>query len=197
MRIPNLLTGNYNSLVFSIFSRLVAVYFIWTFHQHVGFPPAKDLTITSVAYLVLFVFFTILPFARRLKIGKILEFEAKVKEVRQEVREVREETRQLISTVSTVANSMSSTIKQTIHFGVPGKEEGEIAEEKLSEVITDPPEPTAHQRDIQALLSAEESDIHYALARLRIDIERELRRVLGKRLEFDGPSAVRGKFLSV
>ena len=197
MQIPKLLTDNYRSLLFSIISRLVAVYFIWTFHHHVGFPPTKELTITSGAYLILFVFFMILPFARRLKIGKILEFEAKVKEVRQEVREVREETRQLISTVSNVANSISSTISQTINFGVPEKVEGEIAEEKLSEAISDPPEPSDHQRDIQALLSAGESDIHYALARLRIDMERELRRVLGKRLDIGDPSAMRGAFLSV
>ena len=197
MQILKLLADNYKSFLFSIFSCLVAVYFIWAFHQHVEFPPTKDLTITSVAYLILFVFFIILPFSRRLKIGRILEFETKVKEMRQEVREVREETRQLISTVSTVANSMSSTISQTIQFGIPEKEEAEIAEEKLSEVITDPPEQRDHQRDIQALLSAGESDIHYALARLRIDMERELRRILRKHSEFCDPSSMQGSFLSV
>ena len=38
--------------------------------------------------------------------------------------------------------------------------------------------------------------MHYALARLRMDLERELRRVLGRRLAIDDPSRMRGRFLS-
>ena len=45
-------------------------------------------------------------------------------------------------------------------------------------------------------MGAGDSDVHYALARLRMDLERELRRVLGKRLESNDPTRMRGRFLS-
>ena len=55
-KIYSFLKANY----FSIFSRLIAVYFIWVFHKHVEFPPTELLTFTSTTYLALFIFFLVL-----------------------------------------------------------------------------------------------------------------------------------------
>ena len=45
-----------------ILSGATSVYFLWVFHKHVGFPPTKPLTGSSVLYLALFVVFLLAPF---------------------------------------------------------------------------------------------------------------------------------------
>ena len=182
---------------FSVLSRLIAVYFIWVFHQHVGFPPAVPLTFTSTTYLALFIFFLVLPFAQRIKLGQIIEFEAKIEQVQADIKEVRTETRELISTVSIVANTISNSMNQSVVVNLlPKSEEARVAREKLSEVLTQEPEPTIQEKEILNYMDTG-SDMHYVLARLRMDLERELRRVLGEHLESDYSSKMQGKVLSV
>lgn len=183
----------------SILSWLIATYFVWAFHLQVGFPPIVPLTLTGTTYLTLFIFFLILPFAQRLKFGKFIEFEAKVEQVRADVKEVRTETRELISTISAVANSISASVNQqnfVINNNVPSIEEAQAARQDLSEVLPHPTEQTGQEEDFHEVSSAEDSDVHYALARLRMDLERELRRILGKRLSTDDPAKMQGRFLS-
>ena len=180
----------------SVLSRLIAVYFIWAFHLNVGFPPTAPLTFSAITYLVLFIFFFVLPLAQRVGLGKLIEFEAKVEQVRADVREVRTETRELISTVSVVANGISASMNQSVVVTLPRMDEVLAAREELSSVLRYPQEPTKQGRDILEYLGADESDVHYVLARLRMNLERELRRILGKRLESDDPSKMRGEFLS-
>ena len=179
----------------SILSLLVGAYFIWVFHLHVGFPPTAPLTPTAATYLAFSIFFLVLPFAQRLKLGKLIEFEAKVEQVRADVREVRTETRELISTVSVVANAISASMNQSVTVNIPGMEEAERARAELSEAATQRPEPAAQEDDISEYLSAGDSDIRYALARLRMDLERELRRVLAAHLATDDPPRIRRRFL--
>ena len=100
--------------VWSILSGLASLYFLWVVHQHVGFPPTKPLTPTSAIYLALFVFFLAAPFVQRLRLGRLIEFEAKVEEVRTDMKEVRTETRELISTVSAVATAISASVNQSV-----------------------------------------------------------------------------------
>ena len=180
----------------SALSLLIAVYFIWTFHLHVGFPPTAPLTPTAATYLAALIFFLVLPFAQRLKLGKLIEFEGKVEQVRADVREVRTETRELISTVSVVANAISASMNQNVVVNFPRIEEAKEAREELSEALSQRPEPERQERDILEYLDTGDSDMHYGLAHLRMDLERELRRVLGKRLETDDPSRMRSKFPS-
>ena len=81
-----------------------SLYFLWVFHLHVGFPPSNPLTPTSVVYLALFVLFLLAPFVQRFRLGRLIEFDAKVEEVRSDMEDVRTETRELISTVSRCCN---------------------------------------------------------------------------------------------
>ena len=186
------LKANYSS----IFSRLIAVYFIWVFHRHVGFPPTGQLTFTSTIYLALFIFFLVLPFAQRIKLGKLIEFEAKVEQVREDIKEVRTETRELISTMSIVANAISNSMNQSVVVNLPKPEEVQAAREKLSEALTKPPEPTTQKEKVLDYIDAGGPDVHYALARLRMDLEKELQRVLDNHPKSDCPSRMRGKILS-
>ena len=195
MKMPSIQVKTYWNLLFPVFSRFVAVYFIWAFHQLAGFPPDKDLSTASMSYLVLFIFFMVLPLAQRIRIGKFLEFEAKVKRVEEEVRDVRTETRQLVSTISAVANTISSSVRQTVVLNFSA-EERERARAGMADIDVEGVEPQAQKREIQRLLDADGSDVNYALARLRMDLEQELRRVLGKRLSVDDPISFEGKYLT-
>ena len=181
---------------FSIFSRLIAVYFIWVFHRHVGFPPTEQLTYTSTTYLTLFIFFLVLPFTQRIKLGKLIEFEARVEQVQADIKEVRTETRELISTVSIMANTISNSINQSIVVNLPGTEEAQVAREDLSEVLTQEPEATVQEKERLDYIETGDSNMHYALVRLRADLERELRRILDKHLESEYSSKMRARFLS-
>jgi uncharacterized protein YoxC len=51
---------------------------------------------------VLFIFFLLLPQAKKLKLGKLIEYEAKIDEVKKEVQEFKEETRQILSMQNTI-----------------------------------------------------------------------------------------------
>ena len=189
------LKANYLSVI-SLISPLIAVYFILVFHLHVEFPPTAPLTPTAATYLALSIFFLVLPFAQRLKLGKLIEFEAKVEQARADVKEVRTETRELLSTVMASVNAISASMNQSVVVNIPGPEEAMRAREELSGAPIQHPEPDRQERDILEYLEAGDSDMHYVLARLRMDLERELRRILGKHLEVDGPSKMRSKFLS-
>ena len=181
----------------SIVSRLIAVYFFWAFHIHVGFPPTGFLTYTAATYLVLFIFFLVLPFTKRIKLGKLIEFEAKVEQVQADIKEVRTETRELISTVSSVVNSISVSANQSVAVNLPGPEEAREAQEQLSIAHTKSPNLTREERESLAYLGAADSlEMNYALAHLRIDLERELRRIVGQNVESDVILGMRGGFLS-
>ena len=63
--------------IIQLSSLAIAAYFFYVFHSVVGFPPTKDLNSTSTTYLVISIFFFLLPLAKSLKLGKLLEYEAK------------------------------------------------------------------------------------------------------------------------
>ncbi len=181
----------------SIVSRLIAIYFLWAFHIHVGFPPTGYLTYTAITYLALFVFFFALPLAKRLKLGKLVEFEAKVEQVRADIKEVRSETRELISTVSSVVNSISVSNTQSVVLAFPGIEAMKEAGKLLSIAVPESADLTRKEKDsIAEFLDEDSLDMNYALAHLRMDLERELRRITGNQADFHTILGQRGKFRS-
>ena len=178
---------------FSTLSRLIAIYFIWAFHLQVGFPPITPLNLTSIIYLVLFIFFFVLPFAQRFKFGELIEFEAKINQVRADVQEVRSETRELISIVSNVTNAISTTMNQNVTVNLTGMVE---ARDELLAALTQSNKSTRAEREFQEYWDAVDSDVNYALARLRMDLEREIRRILSKHIEAGDLQKSQRKFLS-
>ena len=182
--------------LWAVLSVLASLYFLWVVHQYVSFPPTKPLTATSATYLALFVFFLAAPFVQRLRLGSLIQFEAKIEEVKSEVNEVRTETRELISTVSAVATAVSASVKQSVVVNFPSPEWAQAAREEMSTAFGDAPEPAEQDDDSREYMDLTVSDPNFALARLRMDIEGELRRILGERLSTDVPSKIRGRFLS-
>lgn len=192
MRVLRFLARN----LWPILSGAASLYFLWVFHEHVGFPPTEPLTPTSSLYLGLFVLFLLAPFVQRFRLGRLIEFDSKVEEVRSDMKEVRTETRELISTVSAVATAISASVNQSVVLNFPSSEWAQAAREEMSTAFGDTPEPERQENDIREYLDLSASDLNVALARLRMDIEGELRRILGKRQSTEDPSRMRGKFLS-
>ena len=192
LKIWHFLANNFWPLI----SGSISLYFLWVVHQHIGFPPTKPLTTSSAIYLALFVLFLLAPFVQRFKLGQLIEFETKVEEVRSDIKEVRTETRELISTVSAVATAISASVNQNVVLNFPSAEWAQAAREEMSKAFGGAPELARQEDDFREYMDLSELDLNYALARLRMDIERELRRILGKRQSTDDPSKMRGKFLT-
>ena len=179
-----------------ILSGAASLYFLWVFHKHVGFPPTEPLTPTSALYLGLFVLFLLAPFVQRFRLGQLIEFESKVEEVRSDIKEVRTETRELISTVSAVATAISASVNQSVVLNFPSSEWAQSAREEMTTAFGDAAEPERQEDSIREYLDLSASDLNFALARLRMDIEKDLRRILGKRQSTEDPLRMRDKSLS-
>ena len=182
--------------LFRLISLIFAGYFLYIFHLNVGLPPEKDISTTSITYLILFIFFLLLPQAKSIKLGKFLEYEAKITEIKKEVQEFKDETRQIISMQNMLISTVTNTLNQNINITIPGLKEAEEAKEELDEAIKEPERSSEIEDKIQQFLASTGGDINLALAKLRIDIERELRKILGKKTETEDATQMRGPFLS-
>lgn len=178
-------------------SILVAAYFFYVFHSMVGFPPEKELNTTSITYLIISIFFFLLPLAKKIKLGKLLEYEAKVNEIKNEVKEFKDESRQILSMQNTLINTVSNTINQNININLPGEGEIQEAKEQLNKTIKKPTSPVRMDEEIKDYLASEDDDINFALVKLRVDIERELRRILEKRPSTEETGEAKSKFFPV
>lgn len=181
---------------FRITSIALSIYFLCVFHSIVGLPPKKDLDPTSTTYLIVSIFFLLLPLAKTLKLGKLLEYEAQVQEVKNDVREFRDEIRQQIILQSSLINTVTNTLSQNININLPGKNEIDEANRELANTLEDMPSELDLESEINQFLVSQEADLNLALAKLRMDIEKELRRILIKKLDTSDPTRIKGKFLS-
>lgn len=185
-----------STIIFRIPCLGLAGYFFYVFHHAVGMPPEKPLTASTTLYLVVSLFFFLLPFAKKLKLGSLLEYEAKIEALKADVRDFKEEVRQLVLLQNNLISTVSNTLSQNINISVPDLKEAREAKEELNETILEPVEPIAIEKKIENFLATEGSDLTFALAKLRIELERELRRILGMRVETSDPLRMKGGFIS-
>ena len=79
-------------------------------------------------------------------------------------------------------------MNQSLNVYLPGSDETSGAQEAIGSALGDAPAPT-HDDNVLAYLRGDDSDVHVALARLRMDLERQLRRVLERQLADDALEA--------
>jgi hypothetical protein len=182
--------------VFPTICYLLAAYFLYAFCSVVGVPPSKPLDASSGSYLALALFMFMLPEAKRLKLGQLFEYEAKVREIKQEVREFKDETRSTLSAYVSMVSAITNTMNQTINVHLPGRDAVDQAKQELNQVVNVPGEGPAFETQLDAFLAEAGGDYHYALAKLRMLLERELRRILGKRMTAPAPTDATPRFLS-
>jgi hypothetical protein len=169
--------------VFPIVCYLLAAYFGYGFAAIVGIPPSKVLDSTSATYLALAVFLVLAPEAKKLKLGQLIEFESKVAEVRKDVKEFKDETRAAISTYATLVSAISNTMSQTINVNLPGREAASEARAELETALTKRTSDSNLQDQVESFVADAGGDWNYALAKLRMLLERELRRIVAGRPE--------------
>jgi hypothetical protein len=162
---------------------ILSAYFFVIFHVSSGFPPTDLSKKSSLSLLLLSLFLFLLPFAKRIKLGKIFEFEREINEIKNNVNDFKNETRQNISLITSSINTISN-LSNTVYVNIPGREELEDAKEKVKEVPTTSTDNEI--KEIKEQLALEDEDTILALARTRILIEQTLRKILGKRLVSTG-----------
>jgi hypothetical protein len=188
----NFLKANF----FRLLCLLLAGYFLYAFHSVAGFPPSSNIEPSSVFLLVVSIFFFLLPFSGKLKLGKFLEYEAKIDRIEHENREFRAEIRQSVTLQANLINAVSNTANQNINIQFPWEGQAKEAKEDLDETIKEPTEPSTLEDELQRILLQSDNDTSYALAKLRMELESKLRNILGLRVDTPVPSQVKGKFLS-
>lgn len=175
---------------------LLAAYFFYVFHSIVGFPPIVKLDPSSITFLVLFVFFLLLPSAKTLRLGKWFEYEARIDEIKGDVEQFKSETRQILSVQSSLINTVTNSLNQSINITLPGPSEIQEANEQLNSTIENPTPTEELEEELEEFLVSGGSDLNFALAKLRMELERELRRILDKRLNTSDPTKMKGRFLA-
>jgi hypothetical protein len=150
------------------------------FIEKAGFPPRADLLIGDAFFVGLTLFFLFLPFFNKIKVGSWIELERQVKEAKKNVSDAREELREFKTEVrNTMSVVSSNSIRQNINFQIQPnaiREQGDEVEHNLSEEARK--KASLFESELQA-----EPDVNVALAKVRIDIERLLRRIVGASLK--------------
>lgn len=140
-----------------------------------GFPP--DLTgRAGVALIAAFIFF-LLPFAKRLSLSGIFDFEAKIEEVKGEVKDFKQETRELLKIQNSLISNVSSNQTTQNIFQIPSLTDAANAERQIPHAG----QMSAEVDDrISRALKIGSVEINVELARTRMEIERTLRNKVGK-----------------
>lgn len=159
-------------------SWLVSFYFLLSFVSNVGFPPDRKLLAGDTLYIFLWIFFLFLPFYSKIKVGSFLELEREITKAREDLLDLKAEVRNSISVLSTNINTIGGMTNQ-VTVNIPGLAELREARQIVEDQAPQEAKQTAEQVEERILLQSEDSTL--ALARTRIDIERLLREILGKR----------------
>lgn len=138
------------------------------------------LNASSGSFLGLALFLFLIPEAKKLKFGQLFEYEAKVNEVKEEVKQFKEETRATLLAYTSLVSAISNSVHQNINVNLPGYAEASQAKEALDTTLKSDVDESAVERLVDGFLAAEGNDINYALAALRMGLEKELRRILGR-----------------
>jgi hypothetical protein len=157
--------------------------FLIAFFQQVGFPPEQPISATSFIYVTLALFLFMLPEAKKIRLGQLFEYESRVQRIREDVRQFKEETRMLLATYSSVVSAISNTVNHSVTVNLPGKAEEVEAKQDLESALGPEKQNPEMDASVARFVQSEDSDLNYGLAKLRMQLERELRRILSKRTE--------------
>jgi hypothetical protein len=177
--------------------RLLSCVFLAASLYGIGFPPSSNINAGSLSFAVIGIFFLLVPVAKKISLGKLLSFEKEVEKVRTEVKDFRTETKEFLTVYSNMISAISNTVKQTVNVHYhPDKGETQKAKESLEEVATSPEEEKTIEKETLKFIESSGDDYNFALARVRMEIEKQLRDVLGKRTTTADPTQIKTGFLS-
>jgi hypothetical protein len=177
-----------------VVSWAVSLYFVVDIVRCAGFWPTEDLLIKHAPLTLALLFFLFLPFFTKVKIGKLLELERDVAKTKDDVAEFKAEVRNTLSIISTNINTISAVSNQvTVNLPNPNeiRELRHELEDRSEKQLTKP----SKQDDMEELLQREDPTL--ALAWTRIEMERLLRRILGRRTHASSSEPKDIKFASL
>lgn len=175
-------------------SWVVSLYFLLGFAKNVGFPPDRRLFAGDGLYVLLWLFFLFLPFFTKIKIGGFLELEREVARAKEELRDFKSEIRNSMSVLSTNVNTIGGMTNQ-VTVNIPGLAELREARRTFDAEVPPRAKQTAEQVEERILLQSEDTTL--ALARTRIEIERLLRKILGKQASLSPGKEQAVRFLGI
>lgn len=149
-------------------SWLISFYFLAGFVANAGFPPSRTVLTGDALYVLLWLFFLLLPFFSKIKIGGFLELERQVEQAKEELREFKSEVRNSLSVLSTNVNTIGG-MSNHVTVNIPGLQELREARETVE---SKSPESADEARQVEEKLLSQSEDTTLALARTRIEIER-------------------------
>ncbi|WP_339074962.1 hypothetical protein [Teredinibacter turnerae] len=182
--------------VFPFICRLTAVLLLLHAFYGMGVPPKSTIEPSKFILIVFSIFFFLVPIAKKISLGKLLTFEREIEKVKTDVTEFKGETRQILSTYSSMITAISNTANQTVNVHLPGRAEAQEAKEELKSTLAEDDDQYDSDDQIELYMAQSGGDINFALARLRMDLERRLREILGKRTSTSDPNNMKGNFLS-
>ncbi|ELF5327081.1 MULTISPECIES: hypothetical protein [Vibrio] len=156
--------------VFPFICRLLGICFIVLAFWAIGFPPKSNISSAAITLLIFSVFFLCLPLAKKISIGKLLTFEKEVKEVKAEVKEFKAETREFLGVYSNMITAISNTVNNQVTVNLPSSADAEAAKDELKET-------KSTEDSVFNYINAADGDYNLALARIRMDIESNLREI--------------------
>lgn len=177
--------------VLFFFSWLIAAYFGAGFVTKASFPPKSDLLIGDALFVGLTLFFLFLPFFDKIKIGSWIELERKVDEAKKEAAAAKDELREFKAEVRNTVSVISSnnvSPQFNIHLADMLRQQGEKVDQNLDQ------KGRANAEEVTKELQADD-DVNFALAKVRIEIERLLRMILGR--SFMVSTSGHPRFLSI
>jgi len=170
-----------------VLSWIIAGYFGYGFVFKAGFPPNTDLIISDALFVGVTLFFLFLPFFDKIKIGSWIELERKVEEAKKEaagakkdLSEFKTEVRNTLSVVSTNLNTQRMST-QLNFYAAADPDKLREAQEKIATKLDANDRSTVKGYE-SAVRASQNGDIPLMLAKVRIDIERLLRKIVSARL---------------
>ena len=160
----------------------------------VGFLPSESALTGHALMLLLFLLFLLLPFFGKIKIGDFLELEREVKKAKDELQEFKADVRHNLSLLSTNVSTISGFSNQ-LTVNLPNASE---LREARQEVESNAPRGLAREDkadDPEQFLPLEDPTL--ALAWVRIEMERVLRKILGRRLSIANEKSPNIKFTGI
>jgi hypothetical protein len=175
------------TIALRIFSWIVAAYFGAGFLINVGFPPKRELLIGDVFFGGVFLFFLFLPFFNKIKIGTWLELERELEQTKKELVDFKQEVRNTIAVVATNMNTQKMSTQLNI-YGTPDVAKLREAQKNVAAKF-DSTDRSMVEKYETVTRAQQDGDIPLMLAKVRIDIERLLRKIVGARLSVSSPAS--------
>lgn len=171
------LNKHFLTLVYFIVTWSIGFTIICKTSKYIDFSKSKDIDLVLLSLFIVGLIFILLPFFKKIKIGNYVELETDLKQTKQELSDFKSEIRQNISVLSTniyTIGNLSNQVTINLPTAFELKREAELIDAKY--------ETKLKSDEIINELILQDEDELISLAKVRIQMEYLLRKILNKSL---------------